>query len=74
MKSDEVNELIDASKEGILSSLAMFCTIRPGIFRTEKLGKMGFSSVFKNLRQELSLTKMTPFGRRGLTQGRTHWP
>ena len=73
MKSDDVNVLIDASNEGIsCSSLAMFCTICPGIFRAKKPGKVGFSFVSKNLRQEVSLAKMTPFIPRGLTQWRTH--
>jgi hypothetical protein len=72
VEGDEVNAFVAASNDLRLCSLRTSCTVNPGIFRAKKLGKMGFSLVFKNVSQELSLTKMTPFGPRGLTQWRTH--
>jgi hypothetical protein len=67
VEGDRINELIEASNDWILCSLPMLCTTHPGIFRAKKLGKTGYSFMFKNLSQEPLLTKMTLFGPRGLT-------
>jgi hypothetical protein len=44
------------------------------VFSKPRTRKKANRFVFKNICQGLSLTKMTPFGPRGLTQLRTHWP
>ena len=63
MEGDEVNEFVAASNELRLCSLRSSRNIYPGILRPKILGKIDFSFVFKNIsHQELSLTKMTPFG------------
>lgn len=68
VESDELNAFVAASNDLRLCSLRTSRTVHPGIIRAKKLGKIGFSFVFLNLRQELSLTKMTSFGPQGLTQ------
>jgi hypothetical protein len=78
VEGSEINALIEASNTfGFCVACldrVLYIRVNRVIFRPEKLEKIGYNSVFRNVSQVLSLNKMTRFGPRGLTQWRTHWP